>query len=140
MAANKLKATAPIKVTIKASIVSYKPISKYPGSIISPSLTVTFSIGEIMVISPTVFVSNETVAISEIQVSFCISLCKVQSTPNSKNSYNTPIITENAMDTIIRNTGERRKNNRSCLLSSTTSDRLSAEQIMPFTVCNIVSQ
>ena len=140
MAANRLKDTAPTKVTNKSSIVSYNPISKYPLSTASPSLIVTFSIGDMVVTLLSKPVLRETVEISLTHVSFCISFFIIRSTPNSKNSHSTPISIEKETATTIRNTGDRRKSILSCLLRSTTNDRLSAAQTIPFTVCIMVSQ
>ena len=84
--------------------------------------------------------SSATVWMAWITVSFCISVPKNQSMPNSKNSHSTPMVMEKQNAVSAMKAGERSKVSRSSPLSSTTSEKPTAAARKPLSVWRMVSQ
>ncbi|OQA38862.1 MAG: hypothetical protein BWY50_02186 [Spirochaetes bacterium ADurb.Bin315] len=75
-----------------------------------------------------------------ITVSFCMSMPKIQSMPNSKNSQMTPMVIEKQNATMMTKSGERRKVKRSLSLRMSTIEKPMAAARKPLTVWRAVSQ
>ena len=83
-----------MKLTSRSSIVSYRPMSRYPSKPRSLPLTATEGIPSI-VMGMFLFVgSSMTEEIVCTIVSFCMSMWNSRSMLNSKNSHSTPIVIE----------------------------------------------
>ena len=78
--------------------------------------------------------------IADTRKSFCMSVPKNWSMPNSKNSHKTPTVMEKQNATIAKKSGHNLKENRSLRLNKSTSEKPTAATKKPFMVCSMVSQ
>ena len=89
-----LNTTAPTKFTNRSSMVSYRPMSRYPSKPRSWPLTATERMPS-MVTGMLLLVGSSITEVMELTtVSFCMSIWNSRSMPNSKNSHSTPTVME----------------------------------------------
>ena len=75
-----------------------------------------------------------------ITVSFCISVSRITSAPNSKNSQNTPTVIEKQKATMATKTGDKVNLIFAFWFNISTNEKPIAAHKNPQTVCKIVSQ
>ena len=120
-------------------MVSMMPMSRYPPRPrLSPLTATSVIFGMVTTLLERVG-SSVTVWMAWMTVSFCMSVPKNRSIPNSKNSHSTPMVMEKQKATRARNAGDRRKVIRWSSLSSITMEDPTAAARKPLRVWSMVS-